>query len=54
MAAVYRARMDVPPGGGGQRACERGGWGMVRKKVRERATAQLANLRIYPLQSTAL
>lgn len=27
-----------------------GGLGMVRKKVRERATAQLANLIIYPLR----
>ena len=44
-----------PRGGRGQRAKRAGvGGGWPAKKVRERADAQLANLRIYQPQSLAL
>lgn len=55
MSCIVRCPNGSAPGRwGAASVSERGGWGMVRKKVRERATAQLANLRIYSTPRKAL
>ena len=54
MSCSVRRRKGRALGRGGQRACERGGWGWYEKKGSRVGEDQLANLIIYPPQSLAL
>ena len=54
MSCSVRRRKGRALGRGGQRACERGGVGVVRKKGSRVGEDQLANLIIYPPRKAKL